>query len=76
MAHFLELHIKHSGEPIYISTNSIAYVEKSNGCAFVYFIHQGIASTSDAHGLSSISSYCQKIEVSESYSLIKMLIEE
>lgn len=32
MAHFLELHIKHSGEPIYINTNSIAYVEKSNGC--------------------------------------------
>lgn len=73
MAHFLELHIKHSGEPIYNNTNSIAYVEKSNGCVFVYFMHHGITSTSNAHVLSS---YCQKIEVSESYSLIKMLIEE
>lgn len=31
MAHFIELHIKHNGNPIYINTDAIAFVEMTMG---------------------------------------------
>lgn len=76
MAHFIELHIKHNGNPIYINTDAIAFVENEDGRVYVNFLNQRISSNGGSNGLSNISSYWQREEVAESYSLVKSKIEE
>ena len=44
MAHFIELHIKHNGNPIYINTDAIAFVENEDGRVYVNFLNQRILS--------------------------------
>lgn len=76
MAHFIELHIKHNGNPVYINTESIAFVENDNGRVYVNFLNQQISSNGGSNGLSNVSSYWQREEVAESYSLVKSKIDE
>lgn len=76
MAHFIELHIKHNGNPIYINTDAIAFVENDDGHVYVNFLNQRISSSSGSSGLSSVSSYWQREEVAESYTFVKSKIEE
>ena len=71
MAHFIELHIKHNGNPIYINTDSIAFVENDNGRVYVNFLNQRISSNGGSSGLYSVSSYWQRDEVAEPYSFVK-----
>ena len=40
MAHFIELHIKHNGNPIYINTDAISFVENEDGRVYVNFLNQ------------------------------------
>ena len=76
MAHFIELHIKHNENPIYINTDAIAFVENDNGRVYVNFLNQRISSSSCGNSLSNVSSYWQREEVAESYSFVKSKIEE
>lgn len=76
MAHFIELHIKYNGNPIYINTDAIAFVENDDGHVYVNFLNQRISSSSCGNNLSSVSSYWQREEVAESYTFVKSKIEE
>lgn len=76
MAHFIELHIKHNGNPIYINTNAIAYIEKDKERVYVNILNQRLSSSSNGNSISSVSSYFYREEVKESYDYIKSLIEE
>lgn len=76
MAHFIELHIKHNGNPIYINTNAIAYIEKDKECVYVNILNQRLSSSNNGNSISSVSSYFYREEVKESYDHIKSLIEE
>lgn len=76
MAHFIELHIKHNGNPIYINTNAIAYIEKDKERVYVNILNQRLSSSNNGNSISSVSSYFYREEVKESYDHIKSLIEE
>lgn len=76
MAHFIELHIKHNGNPIYINTNAIAYIEIDKEHVYVNFLNQRLSSSNNGNSISSVSSYFYREEVKESYDHIKLLIEE
>lgn len=76
MAHFIELHIKHNGNPIYINTNAIAYIEKDKQRVYVNILNQRLSSSNNGNSISSVSSYFYREEVKESYDHIKSLIEE
>lgn len=76
MAHFIELHIKHNSNPIYINTNAIAYIEKDKQRVYVNIINQRLSSSNNGNSISSVSSYLYREEVKESYDHIKSLIEE
>lgn len=76
MAHFIELHIKHNSNPIYINTNAIAYIEKDKQRVYVNIINQRLSSSNNGNSISSVSIYLYREEVKESYDHIKSLIEE
>ena len=76
MAHFIVLHIKHNGNPIYINTNAIAYIEKDKERVYVNILNQRLSSSNNGNSISSVSSYFYREEVKESYDHIKSLIEE
>ena len=76
MAHFIELHIKNNGNPIYINTNAIAYIERDKEHVYVNFLNQRLSSSNNGNSISSASSYFYREEVKESYDHIKLLIEE
>lgn len=76
MAHFIELHIKHNGNQIYINTNAIAYIEKDKERVYVNILNQRLSSSNNGNSISSVSSYFYREEVKESYDHIKSLIEE
>ena len=76
MAHFIELHIKHNSNPIYINTNAIAYIEKDKERVYVNILNQRLSSSNNGNSISSVSSYFYREEVKESYDHIKSLIEE
>lgn len=72
MAKFIELHGKHNGNPLYINVDAIAFIENENGRVYINFLMQRV-STSDN---SNVSSYVYREEVAETFSQVKLKIEE
>lgn len=72
MAQFIELHCKHTGNPLYINVDSIAFIENENGRVYINFLMQRIS----ASGNSNVSSYVYREEVTETYLQVKSKIEE
>lgn len=72
MAKFIELHGKHNGNPLYINVDAIAFIENENGRVYINFLMQRVLTS----GNSNVSSYVYREEVAETFSQVKLKIEE
>ena len=72
MAKFIELHGKHNGNPLYVNVDAIAFIENENGRVYINFLMQRVSTS----GNSNVSSYVYQEEVAETFSQVKLKIEE
>lgn len=71
MAKFIELHGKHNGNPL-LNVDAIAFIENENGRVYINFLMQRVSTS----GNSNVSSYVYREEVAETFSQVKLKIEE
>lgn len=72
MAKFIELHDKQNGNPLYVNVDAIAFIENENGRVYINFLMQRVSTS----GNSNVSSYVYQEEVAETFSQVKLKIEE
>ena len=76
MTKFIELHLYHSGIPMYINIDSIVYIQEHNGVLRIYLKVQTISTHENGGHINRIDGRLENIDVQESYAKVKTLIED
>lgn len=76
MSKFIELHVSHNRQPVCINVDAISYFVEIRGYTHVYLTTTEIKSSDSGGSLTKVSGTNEYIVVSESYSVVKRLIEE
>ena len=76
MIKFIELHIYHSGIPVYVNVDSIVYMVERNMTLYIYLNVQTISTHENGGMVNRIDGKAEHIEVQESYAKVKSMIED
>ena len=75
MVKFIELHT-YNNNPIYINLDAVAYIEEEYQGVMIYINTVQISSKEKGGMLNKLETSLKRILVTESYSKVKLLIEE
>lgn len=76
MTKFIELHIFHTGIPVYVNVDSIVYMVERNTALRIYLNVQTISTHENSGMVKKIDGEAEHIDVQESYAKVKSLIED